>query len=52
LAFYSEKHNPNSPFLIGETMETDKIHQAEKKSWKDGHLSFEKILGLMNAPSE
>lgn len=47
-----KQHNPNSPFLIGERMEDDQIHQAEQKSWKDGQLSFEKMLGLINAPSE
>ena len=28
-----KKHNPNSPFLIGELEEGDKITEAKQKSW-------------------
>jgi len=34
------KHNPASPFLVGESMPGDVIHQAKQKSWMDGQLSF------------
>lgn len=29
-----KKHNPNSPFLIGEAMKEDKVSEAKQKSWK------------------
>lgn len=37
-----KKHNPNSPFLIGELEENDKIHEADQKSWiiDDKQISF------------
>jgi DNA repair photolyase len=28
-----KRHNPNSPFLVGNTMPGDKIHSATQKSW-------------------
>jgi hypothetical protein len=28
-----KKHNPNSPFLIGNSFPEDKIHEANQKSW-------------------
>lgn len=34
-------HNPNSPFLIGESRLGDKIHNAEQKSYIDNQLSFD-----------
>lgn len=37
-----KKHNPNSPFLIGELEFDDKIHDANQKSWLkvDNQISF------------
>ena len=35
------KHNPDSPFLIGESMPEDEIHQADQKSWIDNQLRFD-----------
>lgn len=37
-----KKHNPNSPFLIGELEPDDKITNANQKSWiiKDNQISF------------
>ncbi len=37
-----KKHNPNSPFLIGEVEKEDKITQAIQKSWieKDNQISL------------
>lgn len=37
-----KKHNPNSPFLIGELESEDKITEANQKSWIniDGQISF------------
>ena len=37
-----KKHNPNSPFLIGELEKEDKITEANKKSWLNSHnqISF------------
>ena len=31
-----KKHDPLSPFLIGERMAGDVIHEAKQKSWIDG----------------
>ena len=31
-------HDPKSPFLIGNLIADDKIHQADQKSWIDGQL--------------
>ena len=36
----SGRHDPTSPFLIGNYMEGDKIHDAEQKSWIDPQVSF------------
>jgi hypothetical protein len=35
------KHNPDSPFLIGNSMPGDVIHEAKQKSWLDGQLRFD-----------
>ena len=37
-----KKHNPNSPFLIGELEKEDKITEANQKSWLNSHnqISF------------
>ena len=37
-----ENHNPNSPFLIGNLMSEDEVHEADQKSWKiqDMQMSF------------
>lgn len=35
------RHNPDSPFLIGELNKDDIIHVAEQKSWKNNQLSFD-----------
>ena len=35
------KHNPGSPFLIGESQPEDEIHQADQKSWIDNQLRFD-----------
>lgn len=37
------KHNPNSPFLIGESMPGDVIHKAVQKSWIDRQLRLEML---------
>jgi len=31
-----QRHNPESPLLIGEIKSTDVIHKADQKSWKSG----------------
>ena len=36
-----KKHDPASPFLIGERMADDVIHEAEQKSWIDRQMSLE-----------
>lgn len=35
------RHNPDSPFLIGEGTVDDVLHQAEQKSWIDNQLRFD-----------
>jgi len=35
-----QKHNPDSPLLIGDIQPDDVIHQAEQKSWKDMQMSI------------
>lgn len=35
-----KKHDPNSPFLIGELQKDDKITQATQKSYIDNQISF------------
>lgn len=34
------KHDPESPFLTGNAMPEDVIHEAKQKSWIDGQLSL------------
>ncbi len=36
-----EKHDPNSPLLVGNVRPEDEIHQTEQKSWIDGQLRFD-----------
>ena len=36
----SRLHDPGSPFLIGNYMEGDKIHDVPQESWIDGQTSF------------
>lgn len=36
-----KRHNPMSPFLIGESLPGDVIHDAKQKSWLDGQIRFE-----------
>lgn len=36
----SRLHDPQSPFLIGNYREGDKIHDVQQKSWTDEQLSF------------
>lgn len=36
-----KRHNPLSPFLIGESLPGDVIHDAKPKSWLDGQIKFE-----------
>ena len=40
-----QKHNPNSPFLIGNSMSEDEVHEAKQRSWKieDRQISFIEI---------
>jgi len=41
LALYNRKrHDPESPFLIGNSMPGDTIHQAKQESWIDRQLRF------------
>lgn len=35
-----QRYNPKSPFLIGELLETDVIHDAKQSSWMDGQMNF------------
>ena len=35
-----KKHDPESPFLIGNSEAEDVIHEAEQKSWIDDQLKF------------
>jgi len=35
-----KRHNPSSPFLLGDSMPGDVIHEARQKSWIDGQMSF------------
>ena len=37
---HSRLHNPESPFLIGNYMEGDKIHDVDGKSWIDWQTSL------------
>lgn len=36
-----KKHNPKSPFLLGESMPGDILHEASQKSWIDRQIRFE-----------
>ena len=36
-----KKHDPGSPFLIGNSEPGDVIHEAEQKSWIDRQMRFE-----------
>lgn len=36
-----KKHDPLSPFLIGERMAGDVIHEAKQKSWIDGQIRLD-----------
>lgn len=36
-----KRHNPLSPFLTGESLPGDVIHDAKQKSWIDGQIRFE-----------
>ncbi len=33
-------HDPASPFLVGDSMAGDELHEAEQKSWSDDQLSL------------
>ena len=33
-----KKHNPASPFLLGESMPEDVVHEADQKSWVDRQI--------------
>jgi DNA repair photolyase len=35
-----KKHNPKSPFLLGNMQEGDVVHEAKQKSWLDGQMSL------------
>jgi hypothetical protein len=35
-----QKHNPDSPFLLGGAAEGDKIHEARQESWLNTQLSL------------
>lgn len=35
-----KKHDPNSPFLLGNSTPEDEIHEAKQSSWIDRQLSF------------
>ncbi|MCM1500155.1 MAG: DUF1848 domain-containing protein, partial [Clostridium sp.] len=36
-----KRHNPQSPFLIGDSMPGDVVHDAVQKSWLDGQMRFD-----------
>ena len=36
----SSLHNPNSPFLIGDYKDDDKIHDVPQKSWVDEQMTI------------
>ncbi|MEE3487357.1 MAG: DUF1848 domain-containing protein [Bulleidia sp.] len=38
------RHDPHSPFLIGNYMEGDRIHDAVQKSWRKAQISMEELL--------
>lgn len=35
-----KKHDPNSPFLLGNSTMEDKVHEAKQESWIAGQMSF------------
>ena len=35
-----KRHNPESPFLLGDSMPGDVVHEAQQKSWIDGQLTL------------
>jgi hypothetical protein len=35
-----KRHNPNSPFLLGDIKKSDKIHEAKQASWLDLQMSL------------
>ena len=39
-----KKHNPMSPFLIGESMPGDVIHEAKQESWIDHQLRLDTLI--------
>ncbi len=39
-----KKHNPNSPFLVGDLSPDDVIHHAEQKRWRDNQISIFDII--------
>lgn len=39
-----KRHNPKSPFLVGDSMPGDVIHQAEQKSYINGQLTFDMFV--------
>ena len=38
-----KKHDPSSPFLLGNSMPGDVIHEAQQKSWIDGQMRLDMI---------
>jgi len=36
-----KNHDPQSPFLIGNTLPADVIHRAKQKSWIDPQMRME-----------
>ena len=39
-----KKHNPMSPFLLGEIMPGDVIHEAKQESWIDHQLRLDTLI--------
>lgn len=39
-----KKHNPMSPFLLGESMPGDVIHEAKQESWIDHQLRLDTLI--------
>ena len=39
-----KKHNPMSPFLLGESMPGDAIHEAKQESWIDHQLRLDNLI--------
>lgn len=35
-----KKHDPASPFLVGNSLPGDVVHEAEQRSWRDGQMSL------------